>query len=279
MQDIQLVSVHGGHSGQFCLHAKDSLEEIVCKYIDEGYDWVGITEHAPGISMELLYPDQRAAGYTPEFLLERFSRYMTECRRLEKKYRDQITLYPAMEIETYSGYEEFVPFLTDTFQPDYLVGSVHFVDDMGIDYSKEQYEETAKKVGGKDQLYMRYFDIQYEMLQRIKPAVVGHFDLVRIFDENYRERIQKDAIAEKIERNLQCIKQHDLIMDFNLRSLLKGADEPYITDSILDRAIELNIHIAPGDDSHGLDNIGCNMQLALEILKKKGYHMQWKRPV
>jgi histidinol-phosphatase (PHP family) len=31
------VSLHGGHSGQFCGHAKDTLDEIVRTYIEQRY--------------------------------------------------------------------------------------------------------------------------------------------------------------------------------------------------------------------------------------------------
>ncbi len=279
MQNQKLVSVHGGHSGQFCNHATDSLEDIILEYIRQGFSWVGITEHAPAISEELLYPDQKAAGLTPEFLLKRFSQYMTECRRLEEKYAEQITIFPAMEIETYSGYEEFVPFLIKNFAPDYLVGSVHFVDDLGFDYSKEQYTATAKAVGGIDQMYLRYFDIQYDMVKLLKPAVVGHFDLIRLFDPDYKQRMKQPQIVKKIVRNLELIKELDLIMDFNLRSLLKGADEPYITASILSIASEMKIAVVPGDDSHGVSNVGKNMEVVPEILAKYGFSTQWKCPV
>lgn len=279
MHTPKLVSVHGGHSGQFCNHATDSLEEIVLEYIQKGYSWVGITEHAPAISSELLYPDQKAAGLTPEFLIERFGNYMVECRRLEKKYADQITLIPAMEIETYSGYEEFVPFLIKEFSPDYIVGSVHFVDDHGFDYSQKQYNNTAAHVGGVDQMYLRYFDIQYDMIELLKPAVVGHFDLVRLFDPDYKSRILKPEIQKRIVRNLELIKKHDLIMDFNLRALLKGADEPYISEPILVLAKEMNIAVVPGDDSHGLSNVGLNVEKGIELLKQHGFSTDWKCPI
>ncbi|PID76529.1 MAG: histidinol phosphatase [Deltaproteobacteria bacterium] len=279
MEKVELVSVHGGHSGQFCHHAKDSLEEIVGEYVRKGYSWVGITEHAPGISANLLYPDQKAAGLTPEFLWQRFGSYMTECRRLQEKYRQQITIIPAMEIETYSGYEEFVPLLVKEFSPDYLVGSVHFVDDHGFDYSREQYLAAASMAGGIDQLYLRYFDIQYEMIKLIKPAVVGHFDLIRIFDQDYKTRLAKPDITRKIIRNLELIKELDLIMDFNLRSLLKGADEPYISRSILLMAREMGIAVVPGDDSHGLANVGLNMEKGIRILQETGFSTDWKCPV
>ena len=278
MKKISPVSVHGGHSGQFCNHATDSLEEIIQLYISNQFPWVGITEHAPGISMELLYPDQRAAGLTPEFLLARFSRYMQECRRLQEKYRKDIRIFAAIESETYTGYEQFMPYLIKTFRPDYVVGSVHFVNDMGFDYSREQYDLTAQAVGGRDKLYCLYFDRQYEMIKLLKPAVVGHFDLIRIFDSEYKTRLLKPEIMARIERNLELIKEYDLIMDFNLRSLMKGADEPYITRAILEMALRLGISVVPGDDSHGISNIGVNMAKGIAILAEMGFNTNWKEP-
>jgi histidinol-phosphatase (PHP family) len=278
MQPTSPVSVHGGHSGQFCNHATGTLEEIILRYIELGFPWVGITEHAPGISHELLYPDQQAAGLTPEFLLHRFGLYMSECRRLQEKYRSQIKIFAAIESETYSGYREFMPYLLNTFQPDYVVGSVHFVDDLGFDYSREQYQQTAAAVGGTDALYLRYFDLQYEMIAFLKPAVVGHFDLIRIFDPDYRARLAKPEMVIKIRRNLELIKELGLIMDFNLRSLLKGADEPYISQPILQMARDMDIPVVPGDDSHGVPNVGLNMERGIAILVEMGFPTQWPEP-
>jgi histidinol-phosphatase (PHP family) len=273
------VSVHGGHSGQFCHHATDSLEEIILSYIHHGFAWVGITEHVPGLRDDLLYPDEQEAGLTPAMLFDRFAAYILECRRLKEKYASRIRVFVAMEIETYSGYQEFVPLLIEQFKPEYIVGSVHFIDDMGFDYSREQYEQTAKAVGGLDSLYCRYFDQQYEMIELLAPAVVGHFDLVRLFDPDYRLRLLQPEIARRIRRNLELIKEKDLVMDFNIRALLKGAQEPYISESILRQALELGIAVVPGDDSHGLDSIGMNMEKGITILEKLGFDTDWKVPV
>ena len=268
----------GGHSGQFCNHARNSLEEIITTYIEKGFSWVGVTEHAPALSEELLYADQKAAGLTPEYLFERFGRYMEECRRLEKKYASQIRILPAMEIETYSGYESFVPYLVETFKPDYIVGSVHFVNDLNFDYSNKMYAKAAESVGGVDRMYEAYFDLQFEMIERVLPAVVGHFDLIRIFDLHYRERLEKKDIRRKIVRNLELIKEHGLILDFNLRALAKGAEEPYISSSILRTVREMGINIAPGDDSHGVGDVGNYIDQGLEILRQHGFSLKWPVP-
>ena len=278
MESIKKVSVHGGHSGQFCNHATDTLEDIINLYIEKGFIWVGITEHAPALSEELLYTDQREAGLTPEFLLERFGSYMSECRRLQQKYRGRIELFAAMEIETYSGYEEFVPALLTRFKPDYIVGSVHFVNDINFDYSKAMYDRAAESAGGLDGLYLRYFDLQYDMIKRLKPSVVGHFDLIRIFDPDYRRRLAQPEMIEIMHRNLALVKELDLILDFNLRALYKGAAEPYITDSILDMVKELEIGIAPGDDSHGLSTVGNYFDQGVSILQQHGISTNWEQP-
>ena len=278
MKPTPYVSVHGGHSGQFCSHATDLLEEIVQLYIEKQFSWVGITEHSPPISEALLDPDPRAAGFTQEILFAQFSDYMQECRRLQKKYADQITIFAAMEIETYSGYESFVPYLLSTFDPDYIVGSVHFVEDIGFDYSKEFYDKAVSKLGGTDNLYCRYFDLQYEMISLLKPAVVGHFDLIRIFDSNYDNRLRRPEIWQRIERNLNLIHERDLILDYNLRSLRKGAKEPYIALPILKLADEMGIAIVPGDDSHGLDSVGNFMDIAIRNLQKLGISTTWQKP-
>ncbi len=279
MGKTKFVSVHGGHSGEFCNHATDTLEEVILSYIDHGFSWVGITEHVPGLRDDLLYPDQKEAGLTPSILYDTFTAYITECRRLQAKYASQIRIFVAMEIETYSGYQEFVSLLIRRFRPEYIVGSVHFVDDLGFDYSREQYLATADAVGGLDALYCRYFDQQYEMIRALNPAVVGHFDLIRLFDPDYRKRLLQPDIARRIRRNLELISERGLIMDFNIRSLLKGADEPYISRSILMQALELGIAIVPGDDSHGLSSIGINMDKAIATLESLGFNTDWKVPV
>ncbi|BDD86611.1 histidinol-phosphatase [Desulfofustis limnaeus] len=279
MEMVAKVSVHGGHSGQFCNHATDSLEEVVKAYIDQGFSWVGITEHAPGVSEELLYTDQRQAGLTPALLYQRFGTYVTECRRLQALYADRIRLYTAMEIETYSGYRQFVPDLVAVFKPDYIVGSVHFVDDINFDYSPEMYERAAAHAGGVDRLYHRYFDLQYEMIEFLRPAVVGHFDLVRIFDADYRRRLEQPDILARIERNLQAVKKHDLILDFNLRALAKGASEPYLAEPILHLARSYDIAVVPGDDSHGSGDVGNFFDRGVAILQHHGFSTQWRRPV
>lgn len=270
MEKIRYVSVHGGHSGEFCDHAKDDLEDIIEQYIKMEFAWVGITEHVPPPTDAQRYPDEIEKGTTAAFIQERFARYMAHCRHLQAKYKKKLTLFVGFETETWNGCLPYIQELVQQFRPDYIVGSVHHVDDICIDYSSELYHGAARAVGGIDALYCRYFDQQHEMLLTLKPAVAGHFDLIRIFDTAYEERLKRPEIWQRITRNLACIKTLDTALDFNLRALKKGAVEPYVSKAILHQAAHMGIRIIPGDDSHGVADIGKYMDVAMEQLKMAG---------
>ena len=144
----QLVSIHGGHSGQFCTHARDSLDAIVQAYIAHGYAWVGITEHVPPASENFVYFDEREAGQDAVFLNARFADYFAVGRQLQQKYADQIELLIGCETETYTGSIDHIRQIVATYQPDYLVGSVHHVDDISFDVMQAGMMRQQRSMAG-----------------------------------------------------------------------------------------------------------------------------------
>lgn len=275
----KLVSIHGGHSGQFCNHAEDSLEKIIQTYIAKGFQWAGITEHMPPLKDSFLYPEEKKAGLNAAAMQDRFGEYIKTTRWLQQKYSSSITIYLGVETEFYSNVVPFIEKLWKKFQPDFLVGSVHHVTDIPFDYSPGLYAKALAAAGSIEALYCHYFDLQYEMLKKLRPAVVGHFDLIRIYDDEYHRRWQVPEIITRIKRNLEFIRECDLILDFNLRAFQKGDKEPYISKPILLLARDLGIKIVPGDDSHGKDQVGLNISRAIKILKAIGVTDKWPRPV
>ncbi|MEM7112614.1 MAG: histidinol-phosphatase [Chloroflexota bacterium] len=274
----QLVSIHGGHSGQFCTHAHDTLEAIVQAYIAHGFAWVGITEHVPPATEDFVYFDERDVGQDAVFLNARFADYFAVGRQLQQKYADQIELFIGCETETYTGSFDHIRQLVATYQPDYLVGSVHHVDDFIFDVTHEGYNEAAAQHGGLEGLYCRYFDQQYEMIEELRPQVIGHFDYIRILDPNYQETLQKTAVWDKIMRNLRQIKAYGLILDVNTKGLRKGHPEPYVSHPILQEAIALGIPLVPGDDSHGVADVGVDIKEGINYLKEAGAPTIWQKP-
>lgn len=253
---MKRISLHGGHSGQFCDHARDTLAEIVAAYYAAGFECVGLTEHMPPLSDAWLYPDEVALGRTAAWMQERFGRYVAEARRLEREYAGRMRILVGMESEWYPGCGEWVARLRREHALDYVVGSVHHVGGQCFDYSKEAYADAADRLGGLEPMYLVYFDSQLDMMQAIKPEVVGHFDLIRLHDPNYPDTLAKPEVLRRVMRNLECVRDIGAVLDMNARALLKGQTEPYVYGIILEFASEMGIRFAYGDDAHGAEDVG-----------------------
>ena len=277
--DVERVSVHGGHSGQFCSHAQDSLEAVVEAYIQKGFVWVGITEHMPPTEERFLYPDEKSAGLDVAKIKRRFDEYIKTCKALKNKFISRIEIYVGFETEGYGGALDYAAKLREQYQPDYIVGSVHHINDISFDMGSDQYAKALQAAGGYEGLYSAYFDRQYELLHHLRPEVVGHFDIIRIFDANYLEHLLLPMVWKRICRNLEFIRQEGLILDFNLRALSKGAVEPYVAAPILKQAISMGIALVPGDDSHGVASVAKGFEKGINVLKTNKAPINWISPI
>ena len=273
---VDLVSVHGGHSGEFCGHATDALSDVVQAYIEAGFRWVCLTEHMAPHRRDLIPEDE--APLDVGAMNERFARYFAEARRLQTARAGEIDIFVGFETEAFSGYRPVVRAVIDRFEPDMVVGSVHHVGDVPFDYSEDDYRRAVEKAGGIVAFYCAYFDRQLELIEAFRPSVVGHFDLARVFDPDYARRWQVPAIRERAYRNLERIAELDLVLDFNVRALLKGQPEPYVSEPWLVRAVELGIPLVPGDDSHGVATVGANIERGIEVLHAAGASTDWRCP-
>lgn len=275
---FERVSVHGGHSGQFCCHARDRLEDVVRAYIDQGFAWVGLTEHMPPVDDRFLYPEERSAGMDAAAMATRFGHYITEARRLQTAYADQIDILVGFESEHTPGAVALAQRLIAAHGPDYVVGSVHHLAEIPFDYSPAAYQQAIDTLGGIEAFYCHYFDRQYDLIRRLRPAVVGHFDLVRLFDPDYDRHLALPAVQARIRRNLTLIREWELILDYNVAALKKGADEPYLSHPILMQARQMGIPVVPGDDSHGVATVGLFLDEGMQLLQAAGFDGQWCKP-
>ena len=275
---IQKVSVHGGHSASYCFHAKDALEDIILTYIKAGYSWVGITEHMPPISDKWIYSFERPFGWNAIRMKDSFRRYGDRLHYLKEKYRNDIEILVAFETEWYEGCLEAIEYWIHAIKPDYIVGSVHHMAGIEMDTSPKTYGQCISAYGSKQALYCAYFDAQYALMEAFNPSVIGHMDLVRIFDAEYKKTLLLPDVWERIERNLAYVKKHNLILDFNLRALVKGQPEPYISLPILNKAIEMDVAVVPGDDSHGIGGVGNYWEKGIEILSANKARLNWNKP-
>lgn len=173
---------------------------------------------------------QMEQGVTPADLANIFDEYYHEARRLQGKYTGKINLLVGMEVDWIrdsSG--AFIEGLLKKYPMDLFVGSVHHVHGVPIDYDRELYLKATGKAGASDErLFEKYFDLQFEMLQRLKPRVVGHFDLIRLWSDDKDGSFAKyDGVWRKIQRNLAFVVEYGGVLEINSAALRKGMREPY----------------------------------------------------
>lgn len=122
--------------------------------------------------------------------------------------------------------------LQDLYKFDFFVGSVHHVNTIPIDFDKAMYTKALFSVspdGNEALLFEAYLDAQFEMLTQLQPAVVGHFDLIRLMAEDPAKELggYEGAVWEKVQRNLEFVKSYGGLLELSSASLRKGWDTPY----------------------------------------------------
>ena len=251
------ISLHS-HSGQFCSHAVGTLEEVVQQAIRQGFSTFGLSEHIPRYRRQDLYPEevrsrpllhrQRTHYHVlqvelgVEALAVKFEEYIVEAHRLKSFYAPQIKLLVGIETEYIN--EEGLGLLEQLLERhgdliQYLVGSVHHCSERPIDFDKAQFNSLLAKLDGASstdrfsQLFEIYFDNQLKLMQRLKPAVIGHFDLCRLYYPELDFR-SFPVVWEKIRRNVEYAQNYGALFEINSSAFRKGWTTAYPGAEVFD---------------------------------------------
>lgn len=267
------VSLHGGHSGQFCDHATGSLREMLESAVARGFKTYGTSEHAPRIEARFLYANERELGWTVEKLADDFETYAAESAALAAEFADRLTVLRGFEIEVVPAdrYVDVMREYRTRHSFDYIVGSVHYVDEVSIDGTFEEFEEALAAAGGLEPLAVRYYDRVAEMVGALRPEVVGHLDVIRKNGHRYGA-LDTPAIRAAAERALEVIRRHDAILDLNTAGYRKGLGTPYPDAWLVRAAHRMDVAFCLGDDAHGPEDVGAGFDEAREYLVRNGVH-------
>lgn len=263
-------SYHGGHSGEFARHAKGSLEEVVQSAVRTGFSIYGLSEHAPRYRAEDLFPDE--ADLCVGDLVDMFEGYVSTALALRERYADRIELVIGFESEVLppqDWLERMRALRHRHSELDYVVGSVHHVGDTSIDMKPALTAKLAEEVGGRESLERLYFEQVTEMVETLRPEIVGHFDLIRKFDGD-GPRFGPET-WKHVERALEAIRAVGAILDVNAAPFRRKMGPVYPLPPLLERAREMGIPATLGDDSHGPAEVGVGLDACLHAMERAGY--------
>ncbi len=190
--------------------------------------------------------------------------------RLREKYAGKLKLLIGFEGEWIRpSYAVLMKELAANPAVDYYIGSLHHVHGIPIDYDANFYHRARDAAGGTDErLFEDYFDAQFEMLNALKPRVVGHLDLIRLLsDDPNRDLKGLKGVWDRVVRNLRVVVEQRGLVEINTSALRKGLREPYPARSICEEFLGMGGMLTLSDDSHGVAHVGTNYQRAIEYLE------------
>ncbi len=276
-----MVSLHGGHSGEFCDHAKGTLREMLTAAVAAGYQTFGVSEHVPRSEDRFLYPEERALGWNVPKIQADFARYTAALPALVEEFADRLIVLRGFEAEVVPTADyarqmqahraQTLPDGSPAF--DYFVGSVHFVEENQIDGHPEAFTRAAEACGGLEALAVRYYETVAQMVETLRPDVVGHLDLIK---KNLRavgatpEALETPRIHAAAERAVETVYAHNGILDLNTAGWRKGLGEPYPAPHWVEQAQRMGIPFCFGDDSHRASDVGKGLPEARDYLRRLG---------
>jgi histidinol-phosphatase (PHP family) len=271
MTDPWRISLHGGHSGEFCEHAEGTLRSVVEAAVAAGLTTFGLSEHAPRSEDRFLYPTERRKGFTVERLQSDFDAYVAEAKTLAREFSDRVEILVGFEAEVVpaASYVDEMLGIREKYALEYMVGSVHHVGEIQIDGTTEEFHDAVAESGGIESLAVRYYDTVAEMVAQLKPEVVGHLDLIRR-NTPADANLETAAIVAAADRALEAVKESRAILDLNTAGWRKGLGNPYPAPWLVRRANQLGIGFCFGDDSHSGTQVGHGIDRAREYLLELG---------
>jgi histidinol-phosphatase (PHP family) len=262
-------SFHGGHSGEFCRHAKGQLSAVVQAAIERGFTTYGLSEHAPRFEVAHLYPEE--TDLTPTHLRDMFARYVQTAVELRDRHAKELEILIGFETEALpvADWADRMGELRASGPFDYIVGSVHSIGDTWIDLNAETSERAARALGGWEALRCRYFEKLASLVTALKPEVVGHVDLIRRF-EPPEFQFSTEALA-RAQEVLEAVLAVGAAIEVNAAPARRGFGPVYPGPQILRRACEMRVPVTLGDDSHGPDAVGVGLEACLSAIARAGY--------
>ncbi len=200
--------------------------------------------------------------FDPDYRMsfEQMAEYRGWVMEAREKYADKIDILFGYEVDYLPGHMDERILNADV---DYLIGSVHFIDEWGFDnpafIGHYEHEDI-------DRIWQKYFDLIEAMAKSGLFDIVGHIDLIKVF-----KYMPKRDILEIAMPALKAIKAADMVLEINVAGYRKPCAEPYPSPAILQAAFALEIPITFSSDAHNPEQVGLFRNEAEALARSVGY--------
>lgn len=239
-----------------------SIDAFCQRALELGFVEIGFCEHADFDPRDPYYDYFDYAAFRRQIEVQR------------ERYGHSLTVQAAVEV-TYqaSREEEIALFLADK-RLDYVVGSVHLVEDEGdwamiseAGYCGRYFAQRTMQAA-----YRPYFD---ELRQAVASGLfdlIGHFDLVKRYGVGYYGLFDPAVFAGEIHDILKLMVEKGVGLEINTSGLCQAPQETYPGLAILKCYRRLGGEILTvGSDAHSAADLGRGIAQAVALARQAGF--------
>ncbi len=232
-----------------CNHAIGTPAEYVQKAIENKTRYFGFSEHAP-------------MDFDPEYRMrfDQIPLYTRTIEELRETFGNKIDILQGYEVDYLPGHMDRRVFETPA---DYLIGSVHFLDEWGFDNPEFIGEYENRDI---DTIWQNYFDAIAAMAKSGKFDIVGHLDLIKVF-----KFMPKKDIRLIAQNAVKAIKKANIVVELNMAGYRKPVKEPYPSPMLLEEIAAHDIPITFSSDAHAPDQVGLFKNEIVNLARSFGY--------
>lgn len=216
------------------------------------------TDHAPS-------PDGYDAGYRMD--MTQISPYTSMVAGLQDGEAPDVLL--GIEADYYEGCETFLREWLPAQNFDFILGSVHYIEDWGFDNPIHRHIWDSVDVTN---TWRKYFELIGRLADSGLYDAVGHLDLPKKFGHRPSDQDLKEMVQPALDR----IAKAGMGMELNTSGLNKPVGEIYPSSLIVSLAFDREIPICFGSDSHRPEDVGRGFDLALKLAHENGYTHYFK---
>lgn len=255
--------MYGREKMKFNLHThttwcdgKDAPEDVIRAAIAKGFAKIGFSSHAmlPGEMLDWTLTRDKALAYS------------SEIRALAAKYAGTIEVLCGVEADYLAGSADPDRATYAFMEPDYIIGSVHFVTApdgaaVAVDKSPDDLACGIRDhfAGSVEAFIRAYFAQEREMVAKFDFDIVGHPDLVRKFNVKAPYFDETSAwYLEEVAKTADAIAASGKTVEINTGAISRGwLDDAYPSEPFRTILRERGVKLILGSDAHSADAIDC----------------------
>jgi len=237
-----------------CGHASGDPQDYADQAIKIGLKEIGFSDHAPMVHKPM-------PGITMS--LEELPKYNAMIEEVRERYASQISIKIGLESDFLPGYESKTKAIIESFPYDYIIGSVHFIDDWAFD--DPAFRDYWKKYDV-NEVYLKYYALLKQSAQTGFFQIMGHCDLPKKFGA--RPTID---LTDEIKATAKIFKETGVAVEINTAGLHKPIAEMYPSLDCLKIYFQAGVPLTFGSDAHHPQFVGSDFDKAVDLAQLAGY--------